>query len=210
VPPFELLLPFFIASAVFACVPGTGMFYAAAQTIAHGRCAGWLSAIGFHLGGFVHIMAAAFGIAVLLKTVPTLYVIVKLLGAIYLVWLGVSYFIGMRKVNSTASTERRRSKYTSLQDSIIVEVLNPKTALFYLTFLPQFTDRNASLPVWAQVLILGAIVNVMFSITDAICIELSEAMTKRFVVFPRAGGWAQRVGGCILIALGVDLAASSP
>jgi threonine/homoserine/homoserine lactone efflux protein len=91
----ELLLPFFVASAVFACIPGPGMFYAAAQTIAHGRRVGWLSAIGFHLGGFVHIMAAAFGMAILLKTVPVLYVIVKLLGATYLIWLGIKYFRGL-------------------------------------------------------------------------------------------------------------------
>jgi len=208
VPPFELLLPFFIASAVFACVPGPGMFYAAAQTIAHGRRAGWLSAIGFHLGGFVHITAAAFGMAILLKTVPALYVIVKLLGAIYLVWLGISYFIGLSKTNPTASAAGRKSNRKALRDSIIVEVLNPKTALFYLAFLPQFTDISASLPVWGQVLVLGTIVNFMFSITDAICIELSEAMTKRFVVSHRAGRLAQRVGGSILIALGVNLATS--
>ena len=119
-PPFELLLPFFVASAVFAYVPGPGMFYAAAQTIAHGRCAGWPSAIGFHLGGFVHITAAAFGLAILLKTVPALYAIVKLLGAIYLVWLGINYFIGLCKVSSKASISINKSNYASFRDNIIV------------------------------------------------------------------------------------------
>jgi threonine/homoserine/homoserine lactone efflux protein len=96
----------------------------------------------------------------------------------------------------------------ALRDSIVVEVLNPKTALFYLAFLPQFTDISASLPVWAQILVLGAIVNVMFSITDALCIELSDAMTKRLVASHGAGRFAQRIGGSILIALGVNLAMS--
>jgi threonine/homoserine/homoserine lactone efflux protein len=95
-----------------------------------------------------------------------------------------------------------------LRDSIAVEVLNPKTALFYLAFLPQFTDISASIPVWAQVFVLGAIVNVMFTITDALCIELSDAMTKWLVISRRAGRLAQRVGGSILIALGVNLAIS--
>src|SRR3546814_3960302 len=67
-PSLELLIPFFLAAAVFACVPGPGMFYAAAQTIARGRRAGWLSAVGFHLGGYVHISAAAFGLAIVLET----------------------------------------------------------------------------------------------------------------------------------------------
>jgi threonine/homoserine/homoserine lactone efflux protein len=184
------------------------MFYTAAQTIAHGRCAGWLSAIGFLLGGFVHIAAAAFGMAILLKTVPVLYVIVKFLGATYLVWLGISYFIGLSKTNSAASTAGRRSNGKALRDSIIVEVLNPKTALFYVAFLPQFTDISAALPAWAQVLILGTIVNFVFSVTDAICIELSGAITKRLLMSQRAARLAQRVGGSILIALGVKLAIS--
>lgn len=208
VPPPELLLSFFVASAVFACVPGPGMFYAAAQTLAHGRRAGWLSAVGFHLGGFVHITAAAFGVAILLRTVPVLYVMVKLLGAMYLVWLGIRCFVGSSKLHSATSEARPESTHKALRNSIIVEVLNPKTALFYLAFLPQFTDVSASLPVWAQVLVLGTIVNFMFSVTDAICIELSEAMASRLVVSHRAGRWAQRVGGSVLVALGVNLATS--
>lgn len=207
-PPLEALLPFFVASAVFACVPGPGMFYAAAQTLTHGRRAAWLSAVGFHLGGFVHITAAAFGVAILLRTVPALYVVVKLLGAMYLVWLGIRCFLGSSKIHSATSAARPKSKRQALRDGIIVEALNPKTALFYLAFLPQFTDVSASLPVWAQVLVLGTIVNVMFSVTDALCIELSEAMARRLVVSHRAGRWAQRVGGSVLIALGVNLATS--
>ena len=207
-PPLELLLPFFVASAVFACIPGPGMFYTAAQTIAHGRRAGWLSAIGFHLGGFVHITAAAFGMAILLQTVPVLYVIVKLLGATYLIWLGIKYFGALGSEVSTDFTVRQKPDCKALRDSIVVEVLNPKTALFYLAFLPQFTDISASLPVWAQVFVLGVIVNVMFTITDALCIELSDAMTKWLVISRRASRLAQRVGGSILIALGVNLAIS--
>ena len=209
-PPFELLLPFFIASAVFACAPGPGMLYAAAQTLAHGRRAGWLSAVGFHLGGFVHLAAAAFGLAVLLRTVPALYVTLKLLGAMYLVWLGIGYFLGLSKTSSASSAAGHKSDRKALRDGIVVELLNPKTALFYLAFLPQFTDMSAPLPVWAQVLVLGIIVNFMFSMTDAICIELSEALKKRLVASRRAGRWAQRVGGSVLIALGINLATSRP
>ena len=89
---------------------------------------GGFLAIGFHLGGLVHIIAAAFGMAVLLRTVPALYVIVKLLGAIYLVWLGIGYFIGSNETSSAASAAGRKSSRKALRDSIMVEVLNPKTA----------------------------------------------------------------------------------
>ena len=206
-PPVELLLPFFVASAVFACVPGPGMLYAAVQTIAHGRRAGWLSAVGLHLGGLVHIAAAAFGMAILLKTVPVLYASVKFLGAAYLIWLGSRYLMGLGGATLTAPTVEHNSS-KAIIDSIIVEALNPKTALFYLAFLPQFTDISASAPVWAQVLVLGAIVNIMFSITDALCIELSQAMTKRLAVSEGARRLAQCIGGSILIALGIKLAVS--
>jgi hypothetical protein len=70
-PPADLLIPFFVASAIFACVPGPSMFYTAAQTMASGRRAGWYSAIGFHLAGFGHIAAAAFGVSILLQMIPT-------------------------------------------------------------------------------------------------------------------------------------------
>lgn len=207
-PNIELLLPFFVASAVFACVPGPGMFYAAAQTMALGRRAGWLSALGFHFGGFFHISAAALGLAILLQTIPALFIVVKLAGAGYLIWLGIKYMRGLGFVDPSLGAVKQKTGGRALRDSIVVEILNPKSALFYLAFLPQFTDTTASLPIWAQVLILGAIVNVMFTVTDAICIELSDAAMKRIRASQRVTRAAQGVGGSILVALGLNLALS--
>jgi threonine/homoserine/homoserine lactone efflux protein len=207
-PSLELLVPFFVASAIFACVPGPGMFYAAAQTIAQGRRAGWLSALGFHLGGFVHISAAAFGLTILLETVPVFYVIVKLAGATYLIWLGIKYFRVSERFGLADVEALPKASHKALRDSIVVELLNPKTALFYLAFLPQFADNDASLPVWTQILVLGAIVNTMFSLTDAVCIALSGAVMKRMVASQRVGRLARRIGGGVLVALGVNLAVS--
>ena len=96
----------------------------------------------------------------------------------------------------------------AVRDSIIVEILNPKVTLFYPVFFPKFIDIYASAPVWTQVLVRGAIVNVMFSLTDALCIELSDAMTKRLAVSHGARRLAQTIGGSILIALGIKLAVS--
>jgi len=127
-PSLELLIPFFLATAIFACVPGPGMFYAAAQTIARGRHAGWLSALGFHVGGYVHISAAAFGLAVLLETVPVLYVVVKFAGAAYLIWLGIKFFMSPKSlVMSVVATEEKPHRH-AIRDSIVVEVLNPKNS----------------------------------------------------------------------------------
>ena len=206
-PSSDLLIPFFVATLIFACVPGPGMLYAAAQTIAGGHRSGWLSAAGLHIGGYAHILAAALGLAVLLQAVPALYAVVKFAGAAYLLWLGIKLFRSAKPVMSAAQPQSI-PRHRALRDSIAVEVLNPKTALFYLAFLPQFTDISATLPVWGQMLVLGIIVNFMFSVTDALCVLASERMTKLFIASRAANIFARRIGGGVLVTLGVNLAMS--
>jgi threonine/homoserine/homoserine lactone efflux protein len=205
-PSAELLIPFLLASVVFACVPGPGMLYAAAQTIASSRRTGWWSALGFHLAGLLHVAAAAFGASALLTLVPAMFTVMKFVGAGYLVWLGIRY---LRAPQATLRARRRQSAPSplrALRDGVIVEALNPKTALFHLAFLPQFTDAAASLPVWAQVLVLGAIVNAMFSATDAVLIETAHAVAHRLRSSEHFMSTLRRVGGAALVALGVNLA----
>ncbi len=205
-PPAELLIPFFVASAIFACVPGPGMFYTAAQTMALGRRAGWYSAIGFHLAGFGHIAAAAFGVSILIQMIPTLFIVMKVVGAAYLIWLGIKYLMGRTPLIQSGNPHPNPKVAKALKDSIVVEALNPKSALFFLAFLPQFTDASAGLPLWAQIVVLGIIVNAMFTLTDAILIEMSHAAVRRMKASERMVLVLQRIGGGILVALGVNLA----
>jgi len=204
-PSADLLIPFFVASAVFACVPGPGMLYAAAQTLASGRKAGWWSALGFHIAGLGHGAAAALGVSTLLAVVPALFTVMKLVGAAYLIWLGIKYLRGPRSLVSAPRKAPAPTARKALRDSVIVEAMNPKSALFYLAFLPQFTDSSADLPIWAQIVILGMIVNAMFSVTDAILIETSHAVATRLRSSERFVLALQRLGGGVLIALGVNL-----
>lgn len=205
-PSADLLIPFFLASAVFACVPGPGMLYAAAQTLAAGRQAGWWSAAGFHLAGLGHVAAAALGVSTLLAVVPALFTVMKLAGAAYLVWLGIKYLRGTRPAASAPRKPPAPTARKALRDSVVVEAMNPKSALFYLAFLPQFTDSSAGLPVWGQIVVLGTIVNAMFSVTDAVLIEMSHAVAARLRSSERFVLALQRLGGGVLIALGVNLA----
>jgi threonine/homoserine/homoserine lactone efflux protein len=205
-PPADLLIAFFIATAVFAYMPGPAMLYAAAQTIARGRRAGWMAALGIHIGGYAHVAAAALGLAVLFQAVPVLYAVIKVLGAVWLVWLGVSMFRQATLGPVTlppAKTPRR-----AFWESVTVEVLNPKTAIFYLAFLPQFTDPAASLPIWAQLFVLGTVVNVMFSSADVACVLLADRVTGALRASERAARWARRAGGSVLIGLGVNVGLS--
>lgn len=201
----ELFLAFLAASAVFAFMPGPAMLYAAAQTLAQGRRAGLMAALGIHLGGYVHVILAALGLAAILATVPSVYLAVKLAGAAYLIWLGVSMIL-TRRIGGDLPKLAPRSPRRAFLDSVAVEVLNPKAATFFLAFLPQFADASAATPVWAQMLILGTVVNVMFGVADLVCVQMASAVETRM---RRSGGalvWARRTGGSLLVALGLDLA----
>lgn len=162
-PSTELLIAFFVTTAIFAYIPGPAMLYAAAQTMARGRWSGLTAALGIHLGGYVHVLAAATGLSVLFHAVPPLYMAVKLVGALYLIWLGVSLFRAKIQGNGTLPAIERKSARRAFFESITVEVLNPKTAIFFMAFLPQFIDASATLPVWLQFVVLGTVVNLMFS-----------------------------------------------
>ncbi|AZN95913.1 LysE family translocator [Mesorhizobium sp. M9A.F.Ca.ET.002.03.1.2] len=210
-PSTELLIAFFATTAIFAYIPGPAMLYAAAQTMARGRWSGLTAALGIHLGGYVHVVAAAAGLSVLFHAVPTLYVAVKLAGALYLIWLGISLFRARAQDDavisgSVASGTVPKSARRAFFESITVEVLNPKTAIFFMAFLPQFIDASAAFPVWLQFLVLGTIVNLMFSSADVVCVVLAGALITRLRRSSHAQHLMRRAGGVVLVGLGVHVA----
>lgn len=205
-PSIETLGAFFVATALFAYMPGPAMLYAAAQTMARGRKAGWMAALGIHIGGYVHVLAAALGLAALFSAVPILYSALKIGGAAYLIWLGVRLILGKDSAKATTVDVAAKSPRRAFFESITVEALNPKTALFFVAFLPQFTDVNAALPLWAQLLILGTFVNVMFSSADVVCVIAADKLVSFFKKSKTAGGMFQKLGGAVLVGLGLKLA----
>jgi len=205
-PSTELLGAFFVTTAIFAYIPGPAMLYAAAQTVARGRWSGLTAALGIHLGGYVHVLAAATGLSVLFHAVPPLYMAVKLVGALYLIWLGVSLLRVKIQGTATLPVIERKSARRAFFESITVEVLNPKTAIFFMAFLPQFIDASTTFPVLLQFVALGTIVNLMFSSADIVCVFLAGAMIARLRRSGRAQRLMQRAGGAVLVGLGVHVA----
>lgn len=206
-PSLDLLIPFFAATFVFAVMPGPALLYTAAQTMARGRRGGFMAALGIHLGGYAHVIAAAAGLSAIFQLVPALYTAVKIVGALYLVWLGIG--IIRKKLDASELPHLKgRSARRAFTESVVVEVLNPKAAIFYIAFLPQFVDPAAGWAVWLQFLALGAIVNAAFSAADIITVLLTSAVLARI----RQSGIGQRiarmVGGSVLIGLGAHLATS--
>ena len=206
-PSLDHLIAFALATLVFAYVPGPAMLYATAQTLARGRTGGLMAALGIHCGGYIHVFAAAFGLSAVLRYVPELYVAVKVVGALYIIWLGIGLIRG--KVDPAALPHVvPKGARRAFAESIVVELFNPKAALFFLAFLPQFVDAGAALPVWAQFLLLGTIVNLTFSSGDLVAILLTSAVLRRVA----HAGWGVRIarviGGSLLIGLGAKLAVS--
>jgi len=205
-PSIELLIAFVATTAIFAFMPGPAMLYAAAQTLARGRWSGLMAALGIHLGGYVHVIAAAAGLSVLFHAVPLAYMVVKLAGAAYLVWLGIAMFRARTQGDGDLPAIAPKSARRAFVESIAVEVLNPKTAIFFMAFLPQFIDASAAFPVWLQFFILGSVVNAMFTIADVVAVMLAGAMTDRLKRSRRAQRLMQRTGGAVLVGLGVHVA----
>lgn len=205
-PSLEVLFPFLVATVVFAFIPGPGMFYMSVQTMVRGRQAGWLSAAGFHLAGYLHIFAAAFGVTLLLQAMPTFFAVLKLLGAAYLIWMGAKMILEARKQGVVPTLPPQPPALRAFKDSFAVEILNPKTALFFLAFLPQFASPDASAPLWLQIVILGAVANLAFSATDIVCVLFSERLA---LWAARSRGLArigQQIGGGLFVAMGVHIA----
>lgn len=199
-PSLEHWISFALATAIFAFMPGPAILYMTAQTLAHGRKAGLLAALGIHIGCYVHIAAAALGLAALLHHAPLLYGAIKLAGAVYLVWLGATMLLGVGKHAAHAEA----AKPGVLRDSIVVEVLNPKTALFFVTFLPQFVDPAVAMPMSLQFLMFGLLVNLALSVADIAAVFLASFTLGRLV--GGAGNLVPRACGSILIGLGLMLA----
>ena len=205
-PSTELLLTFFVATMLFAYMPGPAMLYTTAQTVARGRRAGFMAALGLHTGGYFHVIAAAAGLSVLLHAVPTIYTVIKFAGAIYLIWLGIMLFRQSARSDNDQPAIETKSPRRAFIESMTVEVLNPKTAVFFLAFLPQFVDPGASFAVWVQLLILGTFVNIAFSSADICCVVFSSALIARLKRSTGAQKLLQRLGGAVLVGLGINMA----
>jgi threonine/homoserine/homoserine lactone efflux protein len=204
-PPLESLVAFFVATAVFAYIPGPAMLYTTAQTVARGQRAGWMAAFGIHIGGYAHVGAAAFGLAMLFSAVPVLYTVLKFAGGAYLIWMGVKLFTSKSSIPTSSLDFVDKTPQRAFWQSVTVEVLNPKTALFFVAFLPQFADPSAALPIWSQLLILGTIVNIVYSSADVVCVVLAGKVVSLFRGSRSLGRIAQRLGGSIVIALGLNV-----
>ncbi|MFN3249127.1 LysE family translocator [Roseibium album] len=201
----EILLPFVVTVLLLSITPGPGMLYIAAQTVGRGRNAGWFSALGTHLASYVHIIATAFGLSFFLEAVPVAYLALKIVGALFLFWMGIRFLMAEEISSGPESHSEPEMHFKALRESFVVEVTNPKSAVFFVAFLPQFTDQGAAYPVWLQIILLGVAANLFFSFAEAGCVIFANQIAGLFRKYRSAGSWMRRAAGSVLIALGANL-----
>lgn len=206
-PPIEQLIPFLIAALIFAFIPGPAILYTAAQTMAKGKRGGGFAAFGIHIGGFFHIVAAAAGLSAIFNHAPLAYTVLKICGAVYLIWLGVGMIRGKLDASELPHMKAHLKKKVFF-DSMMVEVLNPKVIIFYIAFLPQFVDPAASYPLWMQFIILGTFNNILFTIVDICVIFLTSAVISGLKKSARSQKIMRWIAGSTLMGLGINLAVS--
>jgi threonine/homoserine/homoserine lactone efflux protein len=188
-------------------MPGPAVLYIVTRSIDQGRAAGFVSVLGIHTGSIVHVAAAAAGLSALLASSSVAFAVVKYAGAAYLIVLGIRKLLGRDDEEGHLSAREPRSLRRIYTQGIVVNVLNPKTALFFLAFLPQFVDVDRG-AVWSQMLVLGVTFMALGMLSDG----------TYALVASKAGGWlrssarfrtTQRyVSGGIYVGLGAIAALS--
>lgn len=197
-PPVEVLLSFTLAAMLLNLSPGPSNLYVLARSLAQGPRAGFMAAAGLAMGSLVHVLATSLGLAAVFVYAPSLFTAVKLLGAAYLVYLGIRYL--KSRPDLTIETASRRTQAKIFRESFVVEVTNPKTALFFLALLPQFADASYG-PLGPQLLLLGLIVT-LSAIPCDLVVALGAGKVRRWLAaHPRAPLIQERVSGGILVLL---------
>jgi threonine/homoserine/homoserine lactone efflux protein len=193
---------FAAAAFALAVVPGPAVLYIVARSVDQGRLAGFVSALGIATGSLVHVTAATIGLSSLLASSATAFTIVKYAGAVYLILLGIRRLM-TREVLEEAVVRGQRSRRSLFANGVVVNVLNPKTALFFLAFLPQFVDPETG-SATVEILVLGLMFTLIALASDSTWALLAGTL----------GGWLKRsrwylgvkrwVTGLVFVGLGAS------
>ena len=195
---------FFAAALALAITPGPGMLYVAARSISGGRAEGLASSFGTAVGGFVHVIGGAVGVSAILMASAEIFTVLKLVGALYLIWLGLRTWrqagFDLTDIRVEAAGCRR-----AFLEGILVEVFNPKTAAFFLAFVSQFVDPARG-NVALQFVTLGAISVTLNTTPDILIAVFAGRVRNGLLARPQWMKRVQKASGALLMSLGIALA----
>jgi len=216
--PTQLSL-YFAAALLLAVTPGPGIFYVAARTFAGGRAEGVASSLGTGLGGLAHVLAGGLGVSALVLASAELFTALKLAGAGYLVWMGIRTILAARRDGVAATTLGVATVGTAtpgaatpalgprraFREGVLVEALNPKTAAFFLAFIPQFVDASVG-QVALQFVALGFVSVALNTAADIVVAFAASGIRSGAAARPALIRRLREASGAAMIALGVGLA----
>ncbi|KRR09475.1 LysE family translocator [Bradyrhizobium valentinum] len=194
---------FLLAALIVAAVPGPGIFYVAARTLSGGKSAGFASTFGTALGGLVHVVAGALGVSAIILASAELFTALKFAGALYLVWLGLKTFREARNLMPQQAVAVGTQR--AFREGVLVEALNPKTAAFFLAFIPQFLDPAGSYPA-LQFMELGLISVALNTLVDIIVVMMAATARSGLTRRPNFLQRLRQGSGLFIAGLGVSLA----
>lgn len=201
------IIAFGVASVALLLIPGPAVIYILNRSVSDGREVGLAAVAGLELGNFVHVIAASAGLSAVLATSATAFNAVKWLGAGYLVFVGLRTLVVRPKPVSGDSTSVTLKR--SFTQGVVVNTLNPKVALFFLSYLPQFIDADKG-AAWSQALVLGTVFVLIGCCTDGMYALTASALRDK-LLSGRTLPFVQRyVAGTVFVALGVMAATTSP
>ena len=197
----------FIGAVVVLCaVPGPDLAYLLTRTITQGRRAGLVAAIGINAGAYVHVFAAVLGLSAILATSSTAFTVLKWIGACYLVWIGARALMSRSAPTTVSDTHRPAVNFRRIfWEGFLCDALNPKVAIFFLAFLPQFVTKNSAIGTTTQLLLLGVTCNVVAIGFNFILVLCASAATSALRKRSAWLAWLNRIAGALFIGLGIRL-----
>jgi threonine/homoserine/homoserine lactone efflux protein len=205
-PTLESLAVFAVASVGLLLIPGPAVTFLVARSIGEGRAVGLATVAGLGVGSLAHVAAATLGVSAVLASSAVAFSAVKYLGAAYLIAVGLRTLLRRDDGVDTIDAGRDAGDlHRAFGRGVLVNVLNPKTALFFLAFLPQFVDPSRG-PVWSQLLVLGTTFVVLGLCTDSTYAVVSSAVGDRLRARPSFRRRRRSVTGCAYLVLGVAAA----
>jgi threonine/homoserine/homoserine lactone efflux protein len=208
-PDIAQLALYFAAALLLAITPGPGIFYVAARTLAGGRAEGVASSFGTGLGGMVHVLAGSLGVSAIVLASAELFTALKLIGSAYLIWIGCRTVQSTRRNAALALSggpaEPPVGPRRAFREGVLVEALNPKTAAFFLAFVPQFVDPARG-EVALQFVVLGAVSVALNTLADIVVAFAAGGIREGAAARPALVRRIREASGAALIALGIGLA----
>ena len=202
-------LPLFISACLTLClVPGVDMAYLLSTSVARGKKAGAIAAVGINAGAYIHLIVATLGLSVVLMTSATAFSLVKWAGALYMIYLGLTALFSRQTRFALTSPEIPSSNHNNRRtfwQGFLSDLFNPKVAIFYLSFLPQFMSHSSPNPA-LDILLLGVILNMICLVFNLLLVQCAGAVSNKLRANKVVAQWLNRMMGVTFIGIGIRIA----